>query len=668
MTTVTRYPLVDGRACLDPQPLREDLARYGGGFVNFDGLANSIECPRGRAAGNAWFLMGRANADAVPKNAAVNLAWQAETTETFANYWLVKAIAVTPGLGTDQAYLVHFKDVRAVLEMSSVNKRYNYEKPLPFALADARLAEKFYSDSLNAGALWTWATAFANLWTLLPGAAGAAPTLPFTPASSPRNLAFTGDSAWGAVCEFLARIGCEIGFNPRTGAITVIDMANYNDGTVNGLSDNRAFDAFPLAGINAANEPANFQIQFPKITPTNMADDPPKTYDVASGASGAASGTKSPVWDSMPARYCPNQTLNNDATLNSRATELGGYLAGWYGNATYDRLIVYNGIRRVQPTSRVARIVWRDYGDGAGAMTEIYNGGSMPPIMPPEASEPPKLCRFELTAALTAGGSAAAKALEWVASTSLWTIGACALTVYDSIGSVTTTLPIGTKGFAAWNDDSEKWEMVGGAAGGGSTLTRCKVYDDQIATDSTGSVQPWDQATTAFLTGAGMITISTQDCQQLFKNQIIWIERNTDEGTWQVVEIEYRVIKGKAVGNISKGGPGTIHRYDSADAEIALDINVISKCHAIKTGGWVFAAWSEGAWVIVESEAACEATITVVTSISFDSATCTFTFCTRDLCLPEGSTVSAEDCGVPAAEFVVQFPRIGGPDAPIVEL
>ncbi|MDX1964130.1 MAG: hypothetical protein SFX18_13335 [Pirellulales bacterium] len=601
MTTITRYPLVDGRYCLDPGPLREDLTRYGGGHVNFDGLANSVECPRGRQPGNAWFLMSRENAGKLPKNAAITISWVSGATETFDNYWLVKAVAVTPGL-KDQAYLVHLQDVRCVLELTAINKRYNQEKPLPFALADSRLAEKFYSDSLNSGALWTWATIFADLWALLPGVAGAAPALPITPASSPRNLAFVGCSVWGAICELLARIGCEPSFNPRTGTFTIINMAAAdNAATLSNLSTVRVFDAFALEGINASQSPANIITHFGKVAPTAEPDNPALTYSTASEITGAVAGTNWPAWDAAPAKYCPDQTLNNGAALNSRATELAGYLSGWFAQANTDRIMVFQGVQRLQPTSRIQRIVWRDWGDGEGTLTEVYNGGGMPPSFSAETVEPQRLCRFILTANLNPGSSAAASVLEYVNAAGNWQAGTCPITVYDSANLLSTALPINSKGFAYYHLDSEKWELLSVAANAG-TIIRAKVYDDQIGSNSPGYVLFWDESIAGYVSAANKTQIVNRECQQLFKDEIIFVTWNTDEQEYQPVRCEHWVQHGKFTANVAKGDTGTARRWVAGVEVAAVDITVRSRYRAVDKNRWIAFAWDENEWSVIEDE------------------------------------------------------------------
>ena len=233
-------------------------------------------------------------------------------------------------------------------------------------------------------------------------------------------------------------------------------------------------------------------------------------------------------------------------------------------------------------------------------------------------------------------------------------------------------IAVGEWVFIAWSEGA--WVVVEseGGGGGGNPVIRCKVFDETIFPNSAvGGVEPWDQAAGVYLTGAAMIQVSTYGIQPLFKGQVIHVIFIDDEVRYRVIEVESRVLKCKATSLIPRGGVGTCQRYGNGDVLIPYSIAARSKCVSVQNGKWCMIAWMEDEWHVVEVEASCEVPVTVVTSISFDSATCTFTFCTRDLCLPEGTTVSAADCGAPAqqaAVFLVQFPRIGGPDAAIVEL
>lgn len=63
--------------------------------------------------------------------------------------------------------------------------------------------------------------------------------------------------------------------------------------------------------------------------------------------------------------------------------------------------------------------------------------------------------RFELKAALSAGGSAVAYARVWNGTT--WATTTIEFTVYDAIGSYAG--PIGAYGACTWWADSKRWEI-----------------------------------------------------------------------------------------------------------------------------------------------------------------------------------------------------------------
>lgn len=75
-----------------------------------------------------------------------------------------------------------------------------------------------------------------------------------------------------------------------------------------------------------------------------------------------------------------------------------------------------------------------------------------------EQAQPGQVRRFELTAALTEGGSANAKAVFWDGAD--WTVLASGtFKVYDSVARNAGS--IGDRGFCCFMPDSQRWEVVG---------------------------------------------------------------------------------------------------------------------------------------------------------------------------------------------------------------
>ena len=74
--------------------------------------------------------------------------------------------------------------------------------------------------------------------------------------------------------------------------------------------------------------------------------------------------------------------------------------------------------------------------------------------------------KFILTAALTAGGSAACKFLKWNTATLVWEASSVIATVYDPLGRFSGA--IGAKGLCRWCNASKHWEIL---ELGGSTTT-----------------------------------------------------------------------------------------------------------------------------------------------------------------------------------------------------
>lgn len=391
---------VGGLPCLSPN-VAYDTAVANNTPQEFWGLANSYACPRGFEPGDGWFLLTRAQAAAVVKTAAVSCAFTDGTkTATVSLYWdTAYSISKTVAGVASSAYFVRMKDVRAILQMTCLNIRYNVRKPhWDGASSDSDL---YFSETLNGSSEWTWATLVSDVWDELPSVAGAAPSLPFTPEGTPMDLEFIGVSAWTALEQVLDQINCTVALDPIAGTFTIVQIGDTQSGLAaakTAAAGGLRYSYDPI-GADICDVPETVSVFF-RVSQQNLAGDrnsvedddtfnsPVHVEDKTTSASGVITGTKVCVWDAMLAIVDESGTVTNSSALSDRADEVkDDYVTRFTDDRDRDH---YAGIlKTLLPGSEVAKVVWRDYGDRGdfadGLLTEVHYGQDV--RVPPDAPD-----------------------------------------------------------------------------------------------------------------------------------------------------------------------------------------------------------------------------------------------------------------------------------------
>ena len=387
MPRIVRYLTIAGKEVLDPGVLHEGISRAGLP-ADYWGKANSITCPVGSEPGSAWVLVPAATMDSLDADSLHDLTWvDGDTSTTWQNYVIVRAWRVGIDGAGRQPYVVELQDKRRLLKMSALDASYNVRMPAPKARDPAKPESEYYTDTLNSGALWTWQGVLNDMWSKLPAAiAGAAPSLPYSPSGRPEELRYFGYSAWSAITELLAAIGCAIAYDPIGDAFEVVRVGTTQpqlSAALANASDRLLYDYQPLAGYEKADWPQTIRVYFPKrvqfdgqerdtIDSGNWEIQPYYWEDVATGATGAEPGTVLRVWDSQRALYDSTGTILNSADLNARAADIATSLKNVLGTFGGRLRQHFAGIvSNVLPGSQVREVVWRDYGDGRGLITEV---------------------------------------------------------------------------------------------------------------------------------------------------------------------------------------------------------------------------------------------------------------------------------------------------------
>lgn len=381
-----RYVKVGGKSCLHPLPLYQSL-EAAGLPTPFWGLASSIHCPVGMEPGSAWFLLSRTDGQALSKNSFQSIAWtDGGTTTTFQKYCLHRGILM--GLDGDGTapYLVELRDKRQVLKFASINKEYNIRRTT--RQGDSGTTDLFYTNSLNSGSPWTWQGMFNDIWGNLPSAIrGTAPTLAYTPVNQPEGFRFHG-SAWDAIGEVLAATFSTLCLDPINDTFTVQRLGATQTGLSTAqstLNNNRKRlrTATPLIDLNLAQTPETIRFFFPKrfeldyslfdVAAASGLVNPYHTIDKTTGLTGAQAGTVLAHRTRYIAEVdADGSTINNSSTLDTLAAELKDKITNMLDVANERGHDVYGGIQTtVKPGCEIHLVVWRDFGDEEGCVTEL---------------------------------------------------------------------------------------------------------------------------------------------------------------------------------------------------------------------------------------------------------------------------------------------------------
>ncbi len=368
-----------GKTCLSPLGLDEDALEIAGD------RATSFRLPLGYDPGVGYVLMTKEDVDDLSKGGFIEFKWVdsgSKTTFTFDTVYNT-ATSLFPRRSGDKntPYLVEFCDKRKLFKMGGIEKYYNIRMPAPASEAGTGV-EMYHTESLNSGSVWTWQTAFDDLWALLPSGAspGTAPTLPYTPEwNFPENMTFIGESPWEAIEKLLERIECTIALS-AAGVFTAVRLGTTQAGLLSEF--NRLFQDLRLADeyepvVNTYSYiPETFRVFFPireihtgaeKTSPrgSNWQIDRYHTKDVSSGVSDVVTGTVKTIFNDLEALRDESGTITNSATLDDVAAEVAQNYADRLENSDDQMGKVFAGIiTTISPGSQVKEVIWSDTGDG----------------------------------------------------------------------------------------------------------------------------------------------------------------------------------------------------------------------------------------------------------------------------------------------------------------
>lgn len=360
-------------------------------------VANSYHCPRGLQPGLANVVLTRAEVDALNFETAHTLTFVANENITIRGLRVLQAQCLTPAADDqDNApMLVTLADPRHVLlNLTSVLKNYNVPcDETPHGVGDY----EYFTDTLNAGAVWDWQDIVDDLWDQMPASiAGTAPTLPSVPATPPINYCFGGLSAWEAANIVFQDAGCTPVYDPTTLSFSLVGFGGTQSGIAASLArvSRREFDTFASYGLST-HIPETVNVVFRKrqsmhSSPTFMElqggplSSACVVKDIATNVVGAIAGTAVTVFDNFPVELDAAGDVTNDADLDTRAAAVA---LDWVNSAKSSAGLI-RGDRRVTgivndlfPGTELAAVRWANYGplgepaDGCGTWLHFQPAG-----------------------------------------------------------------------------------------------------------------------------------------------------------------------------------------------------------------------------------------------------------------------------------------------------
>lgn len=321
----------------------------------------------------------------------------------------------------DALYLVEFVDQRYYLSrFTTINKCYNVRNPAKQA-TDREDKINFYRDSMYRPGIgddeydavpWEWWYMLEDIWDEMELAGSLTNSLKRAtgntdyPTKKPENFIFNGISCWDAFHHVVNQLGAVLVFDPVTTTYTLEPrQLRQSLGNLKRLDSRRVFD-FEANQFPSAVLPQRFKVHFkreeryrgtePDIdTQAGKAKSwlPNAVYtkeittsevDLSSGSGddpwpviSTLAGTVEPVWHYAPAYYGPDGELIDSEETETNTDVLAKELVksiilSRLGDAT-GRTIYSLIPSAIVPGTEIPAVVWRDYGDKLGLVTEAHS-------------------------------------------------------------------------------------------------------------------------------------------------------------------------------------------------------------------------------------------------------------------------------------------------------
>ncbi len=381
-TTSTEISL-DGKICVHADP--SDVY-----YPYVAGKANSFTLIAGPHCGRGWVLMLQRDAKPIVEGQTFHTLKFKNEKESLSigGLVVVRAERVTTGgaASPTSLYLIEVADKRYLLERWSglIAKAYNLRRFIPPYDGGFASTGRFFTDSLNEGALWTWQTLLTDIWDDMASgiAAGTAPTLPYTPHTNPDSFAFPGINRWDALRTVLAKLCCAITFDPVAGTFGYQKLGTTQSGLSAAETKYRAqlkHDWEPLQSP-ATRSPAKIETIFPRFqTFDDLEWENAFVHSDSEDTSvtGAVAGTAMLVYDDLRVTYDYDSEEQDNDDQAGRTTELVSNHKADLQTVRQRR--IYQGICADFRCGSQAKVIqWRHLGLGQGMECEVIQGPGVP--------------------------------------------------------------------------------------------------------------------------------------------------------------------------------------------------------------------------------------------------------------------------------------------------
>lgn len=392
----------------DAQEVTHSRLRFRRDAIPLLARANRFYMPAGRWPFRGWLLLPRGDYDRLDRYSRtlelrIGDPTMADNVATLGNLSIVQARCVTRGLASDPTalYLVEITDGRGIL----CNRWFSFPTTSQYNLRavaypqDTAAGGTFFTNTLNSGSTWTWATMLQNLWQQMSTFLGPWPGLPAgaDTIGTPEGYSLTGVGAWGALNDILDHLGLTIACNLTSTTPYTIVVSNATDVSFSALQTRYLpwlTDDGEYIDIGAGRVPATVKVFFRRRNAVygteetvrydeyQWATTPLYTVSVAAPSTfSAASGTHY-LWSDYVVRFDHNnQVVDVDAL---RATTIASArVASYYARINPGTWLeqTYAGALPFVTGSQVDGVCWYR-GDGihdrSGWRTQVISGPQPP--------------------------------------------------------------------------------------------------------------------------------------------------------------------------------------------------------------------------------------------------------------------------------------------------
>lgn len=393
MNSLNGYPLYDRRKVSDNRQrfMREPIPELA--------YANSLCVSTGQDAVRGWVLIRfdhYQNIDKYSTNLELDIGDPniEDNIDTLKNLSIVQAQCVTRGIASDAnaIYLVELTDARGIYH----NKWFQFPLNAAYNIRAPAYPDVFYTNSMNGGTTWTWATMLQDIWERMP-LLGSWPGLPYVPAGTPEGFWYTGVSALASMCDVLDYLGLTIAvdltseFTPYT--IVTVGATDTAFTTLQTQYINRLEDDQEWIDIGAGRVPRYVKVLFRRRNTVYGTEELVRrdSYQWSTDAVYTVSidapvlftnavGTHH-IWSDFTVRYDINgDPLAEDVAIASHIARerVSQYFDRIYNRTSGYMLQLYTGALPFTTGSQVESICWYHGVYGKGWKTRIGRGADLP--------------------------------------------------------------------------------------------------------------------------------------------------------------------------------------------------------------------------------------------------------------------------------------------------